>query len=237
MTASPPSFFAESRAETDACIRTLTSKGSLIRTIPTMSTEKLRTSKTEDRRYADICGATNSRGGRCKLPAGWGTPGSGGTRCRYHGGCSTGPDDASHLEGNDFAEGNPGGCPPEHNSNAVIHGGFSDWQTAYERFQENQDAHDRIEMLVSAYLETASEHAADLDSERRERLARELATRRVLKSRASKDVWGQLEDGSNSETRGFMLSESNGKPTVNRAHAAAHQQKKRIREIAQELRL
>ena len=37
---------------------------------------------TEDHRYADICGATSRSGISCKLPAGWGTPGSGGTRCK-----------------------------------------------------------------------------------------------------------------------------------------------------------
>mgnify|MGYP007099780582 CR=1 FL=1 len=102
-----PLVFAESRAETDACIRTLTSKGSLIRTIPGMSTQDTRTLKIEDRRYDDICGAANNRGDPCKLPAGWGTPGSSGDRCKFHGGLSTGPDDTSHLEDNDFAKDNP----------------------------------------------------------------------------------------------------------------------------------
>jgi len=74
-----------------------------------MSAHNSRASKTEDRRYDDICGAANNRGEPCKLPAGWGTPGSGGKRCRFHGGCSTGPDDASHLEDNDFAKDNDGG--------------------------------------------------------------------------------------------------------------------------------
>jgi hypothetical protein len=148
----------QSRAETDACIRTLTSKGSLIRTIPGMSTQDTRTSKTEDRRYDDICGATNNPDNPCKLPAGWGMLGSSGDRCNSHGGCSTGPDDTSQLEDNDYAEGNPGGRPPENNDNAALYGGFSAWTSDSERFQEDQDARERIEMFISNYLATASEH-------------------------------------------------------------------------------
>ena len=37
------------------------------------------------------CGARNRSGGLCKLPAGWGTPHLGEGRCKFHGGCSTGP--------------------------------------------------------------------------------------------------------------------------------------------------
>jgi uncharacterized protein YjcR len=85
------------------------------------------------------------------------------------------------LEDNDYAEGNPGGHPPENNDNAALYGGFSAWTSDSERFQEDQDACERIEMFVSNYLATASEHADDLERGRRERLARELATRRLLK--------------------------------------------------------
>jgi len=208
------------------------------------------TSKTADEsgNDTDICGATNRNGNPCKLPAGWGTPGSGGTRCKYHGGLSTGPDDTSHLENNDFAEGNPGGCPPENNDNAAIHGGFSDWETAYERFQADADARERIEKLEHAHLETAREHAADLERDRRERLARELATRRVLKQRAQEDVWNDGENcgklTTNNDTdadaqgRGLLIEDGDGVGrTVNPAHIAAHQHKQRTREIAQELSL
>jgi hypothetical protein len=204
-----------------------------------MSTQKTRTSKTEieDHRYSDICGATNRNGNPCKLPAGWGTPGSGGRRCRHHGGSSTGPDDTSHLQGNDFAEGNPGGCPPENNDNAAIHGGFSDWRTAYERFRKDPAARQRIETLVSAYLHTAQEHATDVDLDRRKELARELATRRLLKQRAQEDVWS---DGSDTDTdaRGLLIEDGDGRGrTVNPAHIAAHKHKQRTREIAEELSL
>jgi hypothetical protein len=205
-----------------------------------MSTPKSRTSKTADEsgNDKDICGATNNRGNPCKLPAGWGTPGSGGTRCKYHGGLSTGPDDTSHLENNDFAEGNPGGRPPENNDNAVIHGGFSDWRTAYERFQSEPDARERIEKLERAYLETASEHADDLDDDRRKELARELATRRVLKQRAQEDVWNDGNSDADTDARGLLIEDGDGRGrTVNPAHNAAHEHKRRTREIAKELSL
>jgi hypothetical protein len=91
-----------------------------------MSTENSQAlDPTEDHRYADICGATNRNGNPCKLPAGWGTPGSGGTRCKFHGGLSSGPDNTSHLEENDSAKDNPGGRPPENNDNAAIHAGLA----------------------------------------------------------------------------------------------------------------
>jgi len=209
-----------------------------------MSTHDTRTSKngTEDRRYAEICGATNNRGDPCKLPAGWGTPGSGGTRCKFHGGLSSGPDDTSHLEDNDFAKDNDGGAPVN-NDNAVIHGGFSDWRTAYERFQADADARERIEMLEREYVETAREHADDLDDDRRERLARELATRRVLKQRAQEDVWsdgensGKFTRNNDADARGLLLEDDDGGRSVNPAHIAAHQHKQRTREIAEELSL
>jgi len=213
-----------------------------------MSTQETRTSKTaEDRRYSDICGATNRNDNPCKLPAGWGTPGSGGTRCKFHGGLSTGPDDTSHLEDNDFAKDNDGGAPVN-NDNAAIHGGFSEWETAYERFQSEPDARERIEMLEREYVETASEHADDLDDDRRERLARELATRRVLKQRAQEDVWSDGENsaksGRNNDTdadaqgRGLLIEDGDGDGrTVNPAHNAAHRHSRRTREIAEELSL
>jgi hypothetical protein len=207
-----------------------------------MSTGKSRTSKTEieDHRYSDICGAVNRNGNPCKLPKGWGTPGSGGRRCRHHGGLSSGPDDTSHLENNDFAEGNPGGRPPENNDNAAIHAGFSEWRTAYERFQADADARERIEKLERSYLETAREHADDLDDDRRKELARELATRRLLKQRAQEDVWSDdnTDTDTDADARGLLLEDGDGRGrTVNPAHIAAHQHKQRTREIAEELSL
>jgi hypothetical protein len=202
-----------------------------------MSTHNSRTSKPEDRRYSDICGATNRNGNPCKLPKGWGTPGSGGTRCKYHGGLSGGPDDTSHLEDNDFAKDNDGGAPVN-NDNAVIHGGFSEWQTAYERFQADPDARERIEKLESNYIETAREHADDLDDDRRERLARELATRRLLNQRAQEDVWNDGDSDADTDARGLLIEDgARSGSKVNPAHIAAHKHKRRTREIAQELSL
>jgi hypothetical protein len=201
-----------------------------------MSTQETRTSKTaEDRRYSDICGATNRNDNPCKLPQGWGTPGSGGTRCKYHGGLSSGPDDTTHLGNNSYAEGNDGG-PPENNDNAAIHGGFSNWETAYERFQSDQDARERIGMLETDYIETAREHADDLDDDRRKELARELATRRLLKQRAQEDVWNDGDSDADTDARGLLVEDNTGR-TVNPAHIAAHKHKRRTREIAEELSL
>jgi hypothetical protein len=138
------------------------------------------------------------------------------------------------LEDNDFAKDNDGG-PPENNSNAAIHGGFSEWRTAYKRFQADPDARERIEKLVCNYIKTASEHADDLERERRERLARELATRRLLKQRAQEDVWSDGTD-TDADARGLLLEDGDGR-TVNPAHIAAHKHKQRTREIAEELSL
>jgi hypothetical protein len=122
------------------------------------------------------------------------------------------------------------------NDNAAIHGGFSDWRTAYERFQADADARERIKMLVSAYLDTAREHADDLDDDRREELARELATRRLLKSRAQEDVWSDGDTDTNA--RGLLLEDGDGRGrTVNPAHDAAHRHSRRTREIAEKLSL
>lgn len=151
-------------------------------------------SKTADteRRYGEVCGATNNRGEPCKLPAGWGTPGSGGGRCKFHGGLSTGAKDTSHLEENDFAEGNPGGGAPEGNTNSRIHGGFSDWRKAYDRLDDAAKAH--VDKLRECMRETAKEHAPDVPEERRERLIKEKATLSVLYRRSAADTLGTPED-------------------------------------------
>lgn len=43
----------------------------------------------------DLCGATNRNGEPCQLKAGWGTDHLGVGRCKFHGGASTGPKDAT----------------------------------------------------------------------------------------------------------------------------------------------
>lgn len=161
-------------------------------------------SRNSENRYSNICGATNNRGEPCSLPAGWGTPGSGGDRCRFHGGASTGPTDTDHLENNDYAEGNSGGGAPESNTNAEIHGGFSDWEKAYERF--DGDTRDYVDLLISDMRETAKEHAPDLDAERREQLLKEKATLSVLWKRTAVDTLGTPKDPVEG-SRGFVIEE------------------------------
>jgi len=198
------------------------------------------TGKSGDRRYSDICGATNNRGESCKLPAGWGTPGSGGKRCKFHGGASTGPEDKSHLVENDFAEENPGGGPPEGNTNAKSHGAFCDWQKAYERFDKRTK--DYVNTLRADMRETAKEHAPNVNPARRETLLKEKATLAVMQRRASMDVWGDL-DGSG-PGRGLVIEkdiEHDGKTytteKMNPAIEATTVLSSRQRKIAKELRL
>jgi hypothetical protein len=197
-------------------------------------------SKTTDseRRYGEVCGATNNRGEPCKLPAGWGTPGSGGGRCKFHGGLSTGAKDTSHLEENDFAEGNAGGGAPEGNTNSRIHGGFSDWRKAYERFDDDMKAY--VEDLRDCMRETAKEHAPDVPEERRERLIKEKATLSVIKRRAGYDAWAFDRE----DARGFVIEgekEIDGEtyitPKPNPALTAESRIAGRQYVIARELRL
>lgn len=191
-------------------------------------------------RYGDVCGATTSSGGPCQLPAGWGTPGTGGGRCRYHGGASTGPTDTSHLENNDFAEGNAGGGAPEGNANAEIHGGFSDWRKAYERFDE--DTREYVDKIAAEWRAEAATHAPDVPAETRADLCLEKATTAILERRASADVWAAL-DGSG-PGRGLVVEKTvtrDGDPVtvegLNPASRARHALSRRQREIADRLRL
>jgi hypothetical protein len=59
-----------------------------------------------------------------------------------------------------------------------VHGGFSDWETAYERFKSTPDseAWSRVQELREMYLELATESPPTVDPEEREQLIRELAT-------------------------------------------------------------
>lgn len=197
--------------------------------------------KTADtgRRYSDICGATNRDGEPCKLPAGWGTPGSGGVRCKLHGGCSSGPKDIDYLENNDFAEGNPGGGAPTLNTNAAVHSGFSDWEKAYERFDSETRAY--VDRLIADMRETAKEHALDVDADRREELLKEKATLSILYRRASADSIGTPSDPVDG-ARGIVIEddiEHAGETyTVRKPNPvlkATHRHRQRQREIAEEL--
>lgn len=192
--------------------------------------------KHSERRYSDICGATNNRGEPCKLPAGWGTPGSQKGRCRYHGGSSTGPKNTKHLEENDHAEGNSGGSAPKGNANAEIHGGFSDWKKAYKRLDKDAKAY--VDHLREEMRETAKEHAPDVDPERRERLIKEKATLSILNRRTMMDSFP------GPDTRGFAIEEEKEykgetytQQKLNPAFNAGHRISERKREIAKELKL
>jgi hypothetical protein len=191
-------------------------------------------------RYGDVCGATASSGEPCQLPAGWGTPGSGGGRCRYHGGCSTGPDDTDHLQDNDHAAGNPGGGAPELNTNAEVHGGFGDWQKVYDRLDDEPRAY--VDSIAADYRETAAEHAPGVDADRRATLCREMGTLSIMQQRASADVWADADgDGPG---RGLLVERTVDRDGVtftteelNPAFRADRALCRRQREIAAELSL
>jgi hypothetical protein len=177
--------------------------------------------------------------GYCDQPAGWRTDADEG-RCRAHGGASTGPKDTSHLQGNDYAAGNPGGGAPEGNANAEIHGGFSDWRKAYDRFDE--DAREHVEVLAAELREQAAETAPEVPAPRRDELTREKATLMILEQQVSDDVWCNL-DGSG-DGRGLVVEktvERNGETVTvqgtNPAVRAETSLSRRQREIAEELQL
>lgn len=186
---------------------------------------------------ADRCNAITRDGSRCrKYPVG----GAGDGRCRFHGGASTGPSDTSHLEGNDHAEGNPGGGAPEGNANAKIHGGFSDWRKAYERFDDETRAY--VDRIAADFRDRAAEHAPDVDADRRAELCLEKATLMILGQRAGADAWCEPDDSG--VGRGFVVEverEEGGEArTVRRpnpAFRAEREASRRQREIAEELRL
>lgn len=182
------------------------------------------------------CNATTRSGGHCEKH-----PAEGRSRCHLHGGASTGPRDTSHLEENDHAAGNPGGAPPELNTNAQIHDGFADWETAYERFDESTRGH--VDRIAADIRETAAEYAPDVDAERRAELAREKATLSVLETRATADVI--CTRGDSAPGRGFIVEreiegddgETVTKRVANPALSAQVALSRRQREIAEELRL
>lgn len=106
------------------------------------------------------CGATTRDGTPCrKYPVG----GAGESRCRLHGGA------------------------PEGNANAEIHGGFADWEKAYERFDDETRAY--VDRIAADWRETAAEHA----------------TLSILHRRTSADTW--VEPDGSGPGRGFLLTE------------------------------
>lgn len=190
-------------------------------------------------RYSETCGATNNRGEKCGLPAGWGVPGSGGKRCKFHGGASSGPNDTTHLVENDFAKGNAGGGAPTGNTNAEIHGGFGDWQNVYERLDDGEREY--VEWLINTTRKRVK--ATDIDDERREQLLREWATLRLLSDRVWVDLVCVDNDGSG-PGRGMIIEERrehNGETyTVAKANPAWNAEtriRQRKRTIGETLRL
>jgi hypothetical protein len=160
------------------------------------NTEPMETPEPTDSNASRRCGAKTRNGTPCqKYPA------EGGARCRFHGGASTGPADVASLEGNDHAAGNPGGGAPEGNANAEIHGGFADWEKAYERFDEETQAY--IDRIAEDYRETAAEHAPEVPAEERAELVLEMATLMLMSRRADADVFCD-PDGSGSG-RGLVI--------------------------------
>lgn len=183
------------------------------------------------------CNATTRDGTPCRK---WPVGGAGEGRCRFHGGASTGAADTSHLEENDYAEGNSGGGAPVGNANAEIHGGFSDWKKAYERFDE--DTRNHVDRLVEDMLERVAETAPDVLAPRRKKLTREWMTLMMLKNRTGADAWCS-PDGSG-PGRGFIvekeISRDGETVTVEGANPALRAEvalSRRQREIAEELRL
>lgn len=119
----------------------------------------------DTRNYADECGdhgGTNSSGNPCGRPAGWGVDADSG-KCRQHRGTS--PDGSSH-EGNDFAKGNDGGAPAEHNQNAAKHYGYSMAEHLKEHLDDWEEA--RVKELLSDYVEKVAPF--DWDDPRVDRL-------------------------------------------------------------------
>lgn len=144
-------------------------------------------------RYSETCGATNRHGEPCKLPKGWGAPGSSGKRCKYHGGASNGPKDTEHLEDNDYAKGNPGGGAPVGNDNSVVHNGWADPEKFYNRLED--DAKEYVDRLTESYVECSK---ADLpDDEIREK-ARRLSIQHIQWRSTAADTfergWGLEEE-------------------------------------------
>jgi hypothetical protein len=102
---------------------------------------------------------------------------------------------------NDFADGNPGGSAPKGNTNAEIHGGFSNWRKAYDRLDESQ--RDYVEWKVDIDRERVSE-SVDIDPERREELLRERAVLRFFKDRSWADLLA-VDDTDSGGGRGMMI--------------------------------
>ena len=112
-----------------------------------MNTDDTDDTDTADVEKAERCGATTRAGEPCKK-----YPVEGATRCRLHGGASTGPSDTSALEGNDHAAGNDGGAP-DPGANREEHGLTADREKWFERHRGDVEA--TVRTLVASYVEDA----------------------------------------------------------------------------------
>lgn len=127
------------------------------------------------------CTATNRNGVRCGQHA-MGEHG----KCYYHGGASSGADEPHRPVGNDHAEGNPGGSPPELNRNAEIHGAFSAMDKVEARL--NEDGQAELTERMDALCERSRRLRPSLSEERREALAKEYVLTSHLWTQATVDT-------------------------------------------------
>lgn len=176
-----------------------------------------------------------SAGRRCKRPA-VGPHG----KCDKHGGASAGPRDSSQLEGNQHAVGNSGGCPPERNSNARVHGVFSSLDAMDDRIKAGEGdmgVIHHLALLEYDILKTSRRNAPDMDEDRRRELAHEYALLSQKETRANLDFF----------ERGFAWPEEetfeteDGPVTVERHHMnptfrVSSRLSRRMREIRDELK-
>lgn len=175
------------------------------------------------------CGARTDNGHCEKFPS------EGSTRCRLHGGASTGPKDTSHLQDNDFAEGNPGGGAPPLNTNATVHGAFGGLEELDARL--DGEAAEHADKIYADLLGTSRAVRPEMDPDRRQRLAREWAVLSHQGELASLDFFERgpgLEverevptaDGGTATVTGYKAN-----PTSERGHTIF----RRLREISHEL--
>lgn len=157
----------------------------------------METTNPNDSKQVRRCGAETRDGTPCeKYPA------KGATRCRFHGGASTGPKEtdalSERMQGNDYAVGNDGGAP-ELNTNAQSHGGWGDWRTVYERLEGDRKAW--VDELAECHIDNADLENVDADSSLSEGEVREKAVEAavlsVLERRAHADSF----------KRGWVLEE------------------------------
>lgn len=139
------------------------------------------------------CGAETRDGTPCEK-----YPVAGGSRCRFHGGASTGPNARAYLCGNDHAAGNDGGAP-EGNTNAIEHGATVPLDRIPERLSREQ-LHGVARWEYYAVLVSRARRP-DLAEDRRRRLAARWARLDVRRTTAALDAWTEGPDGG----RGFTV--------------------------------